>query len=93
MPARWRGQGDAPGPKAEPRAQIRRAKGVEPSLIAGILGHRDGRMVERVYGRIEPAELVAVIGKRLDADRYKTGTSRRGKATKKRASSKKKAAA
>ena len=29
-----------------------RAAGVEPGLLALVLGHADGRMVERVYGRI-----------------------------------------
>lgn len=73
-------------------ARILRAAGVEPSLIGVMLGHRDGRMVERVYGRIEPDELAAVIGARL-GQRYKTGTSERAKPTKRSPRSKKSAAA
>lgn len=42
-------------------ARILRALGVEPHLIANMLGHRDGRMVERVYGRLEPRELGALV--------------------------------
>lgn len=71
-------------------ARILRAMGVEPSLIGAMLGHRDGRMVERVYGRIEPAELGAVISK---ATGTKTVQGKRSKAGKKAASSRKKAAA
>jgi len=71
-------------------ARILRAKGVEPSLIGAMLGHRDGRMVERVYGRIEPAELGALIGK---ATGTKPVQRKRSKAGKKPASSRKKAAA
>jgi integrase len=54
-------------PRVTPRdlrrshAKILRALGVVPSLIAPMLGHRDGRMVERVYGRLEPAELGALV--------------------------------
>lgn len=42
-------------------AKILRALGVEPHLIAGMLGHADSRMVERVYGRLAPAELGALV--------------------------------
>lgn len=34
-----------------------RHAGVEPHLIAAVLGHRDSRMVERVYGRISSEAL------------------------------------
>lgn len=34
-----------------------RNAGVAPQLIAVVLGHRDGRMVERVYGRMSPEAL------------------------------------
>lgn len=42
-------------------AKILRALGVEPHLIAGMLGHADSRMVERVYGRLAPAELGKLV--------------------------------
>jgi integrase len=42
-------------------AKILRALGVEPSLIAAFMGHADSRMVERVYGRLAPAELGALV--------------------------------
>lgn len=42
-----------------------RAAGVEPSLIAVVLGHRDSRMVERVYGRIPTDALRAALEGRL----------------------------
>lgn len=38
-----------------------RARGVAPSLIGAYLGHADGRMVERVYGRLPPEELRRAI--------------------------------
>lgn len=38
-----------------------RARGVAPSLIGAYLGHADGRMVERVYGRLPADELAAAI--------------------------------
>ncbi len=42
-----------------------RAAGVEPSLIAVVLGHADGRMVERVYGRIVGDALRAALERSL----------------------------
>src|SRR5262249_40902894 len=36
-----------------------RAEGAPPHLIAPVLGHRDSTMVERVYGRLQPADLAA----------------------------------
>lgn len=38
-----------------------RSKGVSPTLIGSLLGHKDGRMVERVYGRLPPEQLRAAI--------------------------------
>jgi integrase len=58
-------------PRVTPRdlrrscSRILRAAGVEPSLIAPMLGHKDERMVVRTYGRIQPDELGAAIGRRL----------------------------
>lgn len=46
---------------------ILRALGVEPSLIAPMLGHADSRMVERIYGRLTPDALAALM-------RARTGT-------------------
>jgi integrase len=55
--------------------RILRVAGVEPQLIGGMLGHRDGRMVERVYGRLQPEELGALITRRLEAkSKRSTGT-------------------
>lgn len=51
-------------------AALRKA-GVEPSLIAAVLGHADARMVERVYGRIEGAELGAAIEARTVSNLYR----------------------
>lgn len=54
-------------PRVTPRdlrrshAKILRAAGVEPSLVALMLGHADSRMVERVYGRLTPAELARLV--------------------------------
>lgn len=42
-----------------------RAAGVEPSLLALVLGHADGRMVERVYGRLSGDALRVAIERRL----------------------------
>ena len=46
------------------------AAGAPPDLIAPILGHVDTRMVERVYGRLNPAalsqRLAAAMGERCD---------------------------
>jgi integrase len=42
-----------------------RSSGIDPALIGPVLGHVDSRMVERVYGRLKPAELREEIAKRL----------------------------
>jgi len=42
-----------------------RASGVEPNLIGEVLGHVDGRMVERVYGKITPEDLSALLVQRV----------------------------
>lgn len=42
-----------------------RTLGIEPHLLALALGHRDSRMVERVYGRLEPEALRSVFQLRL----------------------------
>lgn len=44
---------------------ILRAKGVEPSLLGIFAGHSDSRMVERVYGRLAPEQLAALLTERL----------------------------
>jgi integrase len=54
-------------------ATLLRARGVEPQLIAPILGHADSRMVERVYGRVPPEQLAHLLEQRLE--RY-AGASR-----------------
>jgi integrase len=42
-------------------SQWLRSAGVEPHLIAAVLGHADARMVERVYGKITPEALRAAL--------------------------------
>lgn len=79
-------------PKVTPRdlrrshGKILRLKGIEPQLIAPMLGHADARMVERVYGKLEPAELARLIGQRLSGTRKvrRSPTSKRGAAENKR---------
>jgi integrase len=46
-------------------ATLLRSKGVETSLIGVYLGHRDSRMVERVYGRISADRLGVLLKERL----------------------------
>ncbi len=46
-------------------ASLLSAKGVEPHLIGKFLGHADGRMAERVYGRITPGQLAHLLEERL----------------------------
>jgi len=41
-----------------------RNAGVEPHLIGADLGHTDGRMAERVYGRLKPTELGRLLSER-----------------------------
>lgn len=43
-------------------AQWLRADGVALEIVSAVLGHADGRMVERVYGRLSPATLAARMG-------------------------------
>lgn len=58
-------------------ATLLRAKGVEPNLIAVILGHKDSRMVERVYGRLPLDELETLLDRRLGTKKtQRTGKSR-----------------
>jgi integrase len=57
-----------------------RASGVEPQLIAVAMGHVDGRMVEKVYGRITPEELAHLLEDRLK--RSGRGLNRRGRSKK-----------
>jgi integrase len=44
---------------------ILRQKGVEPHLIAKMLGHADSRMVEKVYGQLPPDALGDLLRERL----------------------------
>jgi integrase len=75
-------------PYATPRdlrrshAKALRAAGVEPHLIGRMLGHRDSRMVERVYGQLAPEALAALMRARTGTKtvQRKAGKSRkRGK--------------
>lgn len=42
-----------------------RAAGVEPQVIGMVLGHADSRMVERVYGRLDPERLRDLLAQRV----------------------------
>lgn len=44
-----------------------RNAGVHPQLIAPLMGHTTSRMVEKVYGRIDPAELAKLVDAQLGA--------------------------
>ena len=44
-----------------------RGMGLQPDLIAAVLGHRDTRMVERVYGRLAPEVLAERMKQSLKA--------------------------
>jgi integrase len=46
-----------------------RALGVPPHLIAPVVGHKDSRMVERVYGRLPIDDLAKRIAQELREDR------------------------
>jgi integrase len=78
-------------PYATPRdlrrshAKALRAAGVEPHLIGRMLGHRDSRMVERVYGQLAPEALAELM-------RARTGTKTVQRKTKKSRKRSKKAA-
>jgi integrase len=45
-----------------------RAQGVPPHLIAPVMGHKDSRMVERVYGRLPIDDLAKRIAQELRQD-------------------------
>lgn len=45
---------------------ILRQMGVEPHLIAKMMGHMDGRMVERVYGQLPVDALSTILDERLE---------------------------
>ena len=54
-----------------------RAAGTPPHLIAPLMGHADSRMVQRVYGRLEPAALAKLVAKATgstSAHSQQTGT-------------------
>ena len=63
----------APFPRVSPNdlrrtfGSLLREHGVEPQLIAPQMGHRDSRMVERVYGRLPPEELARLVEERVAA--------------------------
>jgi len=45
-----------------------RERGIEPAMIGSVLGHRDGRMAERVYGKLSPEALRQQLAERLERD-------------------------
>jgi integrase len=48
-----------------------RARGVEPQLLGAFAGHADSRMVERVYGRLDPEQLAHLLTARMRGTRKK----------------------
>lgn len=57
---------DGFSPDYQPRTRfLLRQRDVEPHLIGSVLGHRDSRMVERVYGRMPAASLKISLENRL----------------------------
>jgi len=42
-----------------------RNSGVEPQLVGAAMGHTDSRMVERVYGRLQPEALASLLAARV----------------------------
>lgn len=57
-----------------------RAVGLAPALVAPAMGHVDSRMVERVYGRLEGAELGAAMRRAAVAHLQQPPRSRRHRA-------------
>jgi integrase len=43
-----------------------RREGVESPMIGSVLGHADGRMAERVYGKLSPDDLRRLLAERLE---------------------------
>lgn len=63
-----------------------RAQGVEPSLLSVFAGHIDGRMIERVYGRLAPEQLAHLLDQRLAVPRlYPAGRKTRTERTRRTA--------
>ena len=54
-----------------------RGEGAQPATVGAALGHRDGRMAERVYAALEPWELAAALRRESGASVTKvSGTDR-----------------
>lgn len=52
-----------------------RGEGAQPATVGAALGHRDGRMAERVYAALEPWELAAALARESGAPRTVTKVS------------------
>ena len=68
-------------------SKLLRARGVEPQLIAPMMGHRDSRMVEIIYGKLAPEALGELVSQRtgtkpVQVPRRLRGTKRRGSSRK-----------
>jgi integrase len=55
-----------------------RTAGIELNLIAPGMGHKDDRMLQRVYAQLEPDELVALVEKRVGKERGPSSGSANG---------------
>jgi integrase len=70
-------------PRVTPRdlrrshGMILRAMGVEPHLISKMLGHRDARMVELVYGQLPPDALGELMRERTSKPAKKTRATKK----------------
>ena len=52
-----------------------RGEGAQPATVGALLGHRDGRMAERVYARLDVDELAAALARESGAARSVTAVS------------------
>ena len=52
-----------------------RGEGVQPATVGALLGHRDGRMAERVYAALDVDELAAALARESGAARSVTKVS------------------
>lgn len=74
-------------PRVTPRdlrrthGEVLRARGVPPHLIGGMLRQADGRMAERVYGRLGPADLGHLVKAAAGRKKKSTGPKKQRSAS------------